>query len=124
MGLNGIASTAGLEPSSAMVWVGPPLFWRPLGSSPAGVLLRSPGPVRPQDPSSERLCPSEAIVPAQLADGKPWAWKLCASRVFFNVVDPESFQMAPPELPEFPKKVAFVRVSAAKLNIPPPPKPL
>ena len=41
-----------------MVWVGPPLSWRPAGSSPAGVSGRSlSAVVKPQYPSSSRLEP-------------------------------------------------------------------
>src|SRR5215469_785091 len=57
----GIASTAGLVESSAKVWVAPPFDCRPLGSSPAPILFRSPVAFRKavQESSDDRLYPLE-----------------------------------------------------------------
>jgi hypothetical protein len=82
--LTGIASTAALVPNSAMVWVGPPLFCRPLGSSPATVPFTSPVPVKKlvQLVSSDRLYPCEVNVP-ELEQFPPEG--LFASSVLFTV---------------------------------------
>jgi len=46
---------AELSESRAMVSVGPPLSWRPLGSSSGLVLLRLPVALNPHEASSEML---------------------------------------------------------------------
>jgi hypothetical protein len=78
----GIASTAALFGRSAMVFVGPPLSFKPPESSPAGVFDRSPVPVKKAHvESSARLCPSEKKTPAQF-DAK--VDTLFAKSEFFN----------------------------------------
>ncbi len=60
-----MAFTAGLLASSAIVWVGPPLAFRPPGSSPAAVLFKSPVPANAHEASSDRLWPWEVMVPSR-----------------------------------------------------------
>src|SRR5208282_3069598 len=100
-----------------MVWVEPPLSFKPPGSSPAEVLFKSPVALRKllQVLSSDRLCPSEVNVPleTQFAPERP-----LATIVFFNVRLPlVSFSTPPPLLPE---RVLLVRISVPSLSMPPP----
>ena len=75
-------SIAGLPDWSAIVGVGPPLFFRPAGSRSGSVLRRSPvalskppGPVEPSPPAPSllRLYPREMTVPELLKTLPPTA---------------------------------------------------
>lgn len=71
------------------------MFCRPFGSSPAGVLFMSPVPVKKalQVLSSDKLWPSEVIVPAN----RQFPPMLSATIVFFSVaVPPVGTKMPPP----------------------------
>jgi hypothetical protein len=108
-----------------MVWVGPPLFCSPFGSSPAGVLFRSPELFRNVEQllSSGRLYPSEI---AKLLVEREQFPALFAKMVLFSVsVAPELlliFAPLPTEPPprELPDTVLWVSVSLPPFKIPPP----
>src|SRR5260221_2898257 len=85
------ASIAGLPASSAIVWVGPPLFWRPLGASPAAMLFLSPGAVNGQVESSETLCPEEVRKPPEQFPPEAFA-----TMVFVKAREPSVLETPPP----------------------------
>src|ERR1700740_1464566 len=117
-----IASIANLPASSAMVWVGPPLFWSPFGSSARLVSLTlSPivSPLaamlfpNPQVPSSEMLEPPLVTggvpVPAQLPP------EVLLAKMLLVTVALPALSMAPPLLEGalLPEKVLVLPSSGA-----------
>src|SRR5271155_1385925 len=85
------APMAGLHGSNAMVRIARPLFWRPVGSRPAGTSERLVLCVKPHEESSERLNPPSTTTPEH---SPPEA--LLAMIVDAIVVVPPLVKIAPP----------------------------
>src|SRR5437899_6837005 len=120
------ALIAGLNASSAMVCVGPPLLASPAGSSSGFVLqndvpvvLAQLVPLKPQVVASSMLCPPSvkiAVIPAGTPQFPPEV--LLASMLFVTVRVP-SLLMAPPRVALLPEKVLLVTVREPGLGMAP-----
>jgi hypothetical protein len=120
------ALIAGLPACSAMVCVGPPLFWSPVGSRTGFVLQNEvpvvevqPVPMKPHVVPSSMLWPPSVTAPAQLPPAV-----LLARIVLVTVTVPLALPMPTPTTPALlPEKVLLVAVSVPPppLKMPPPP---
>src|SRR5438067_2404759 len=109
------ASMAGLPGWSAMVSVGPPLSWSPVGSSSGSWLM--PG----------QLVSGQLRFPPPSAIGSPW-WQftpdglsaLFPENVVFVTDSERALLIASPLNAKFPEKALLLTVSVPKFRTPPP----